>query len=154
MRLQTIHVLVAACLLAMACAGSQGRRIVVEPHPAGHQTMPREVVSVLLDHGYERVRIREASVDWSGGTYLDATSELRQKQGSTIVTQSEYRMVFRSREQPESFVEARIKRDTGRTILMFFEEDRDGLGRASQGRLQEVKAALVLRHGASRVRTK
>ena len=141
--------LLAACLLA-----GDGNILVVKPHPAGVQMLPREMTSLLLDRNYERVRVRETGIDWGAAGYTDESAHMVQQQGSVVVTTSEYRMLFRFRDDTASFVQVRIKRDSGFTKLTFYEEGRDGLSESAKGRLRMVKEDLVLRYGAERVQVK
>ena len=77
-----------------------------------------------------------------------------QQQGSIVVTTSEFRMLFRSRSHPDSFVQVRIKRESGFTKLTFYEEGRKGLSETTENRLRVVKEQLALRYGADRVQVK
>ncbi len=140
-------------LLLEACASGGGNNIVVKPHPAGVQMLRQEMVSVLEEHGYDRVSVRKTSVDWGSG-YLDSSAEQWQQQGAVIVTTSEYAMLFRSQENPALFVRVRIKRESGWTKLIFLEEGRDGLSEASKRRLYALRGSLVLRYGEERVQVK
>ena len=143
-----------ALALLAACASGGSKHILVRPHPMGVQSLPQEMVSVLLDRDYERVRVRETGIDWGAAGYTDESAHLVQQQGSTVVTTSEYRMLFRSRDNPASFVRVRVKRNSGRTRLTFYEEGREDLSLAAQRRLRLIEDDLALRYGKDRVQVK
>ncbi len=153
-RCKSLAVILSPLLLAACVLGGDGNILAVKPYPAGVQMMPREITSLLLDQDYERVRVRETGIDWGAAGYTDESAHMVQQQGSIVVTTSEYRMLFRYRDDPASFVQVRIKRDSGFTKLTFFEEGREGLSEGGERRLRMVKEDLALRYGADRVRVK
>lgn len=153
-RCKSLAVVLSPLLLAACLLAGDGNILAVKPHPAGTQMMPREITSVLLDRDYERVRVRETGIDWGAAGYTDESAHMVQQQGTIVVTTSEYRMLFRFRDDPASFVQVRIKRDSGFTRLTFYEEGRKGLSEAAEGRLRMVKEDLALRYGTHRVQVK
>ncbi len=143
-----------ALALLTACASGGGKHILVRPHPVGVQSLPQEMTSVLLERDYERVRVRETGIDWGAAGYTDESAHMVQQQGSTVVTTSEYRMLFRYRHDSASFVRVRVKRESGFTRLTFYEEGRDGLSVAAERLLRMIEEDLVLRYGMDRVQVK
>lgn len=143
-------VVVVSLLLLAACASTGERYLEVRPVPMSVQMVPLEISATLRDLGYDRVDQKDTVVDWSPAS----ASHLETKRGSIIVTTDEYRMLFRSQDDPASFVRVRIKRGSGFTTLTFFEEGRDGLSEAGERRLRAIKETLALHYGEDRVRAK
>lgn len=143
--------LIVLVLALWACGGTPGKRLEVEPPAIGHEYLAKEITQVLSDAGFDRVDVRETVVD-SRGT--EQAPHWDTEVGAVIDTNTEYRMMYRSREADASVVYVRINRHTGLITLAVYEEGSRSLSEASLRQYRKLKDQLVLEFGKDRVAEK
>jgi len=151
MRLYRTVPLVTLVMALWACGGTPAKRLEVESPPIGREYLATETTQVLSDAGFDRVDIRETVVD-SRGTEQEPYGDTHV--GAVIDTNTEYRMMYRSREADASTVYVRIDRQTGLIRLSLYEEGSRSLSEAALRQYRKLKEQLVLEFGKDRVAEK
>ncbi len=139
----------------VACASKGDRYVEVRPETrVGVEMIPQEIGTALRDLGYDRLRFKDTYVDWAAGCYSEENSKLETRKSSTFVSHSEYRMRFQFQADKSLYVEVRVKRANGRSLLRLYQEGRDRLSPTGEEQLQAIKERLALHFGLKHVRLK
>jgi hypothetical protein len=128
-----------ALLLSAGCAASGEKTIRVEPPPQATQTTARAIATVLLENGFRHVGLKDPLT----GNYLQ-----------TVELHGEYRMAFAAEEDEGIRVFVRVKEDSGKVILRFYEEERSELSPQAEGTLRTLTDRLALEFGEKNVKVR
>jgi len=119
-----------------ACAAPGEKTIAIEPPPQATQSTTNALSVMLLQMGYRHLGLKDPVT----GHYLE-----------TVEQQGEYRMAFAATDNDAIQVLVRVKEDSGKVILRFYEENRSQLSEQAEGLFQALVDHLTLEFGRDNV---